>query len=84
MTACQLVYFLLIRRKKHLLPLGLSLTDDGLIHWLKRRIIPKNRAFVHNILQAMGLSINDVKGIIKNLRADTLSFSYRDEWRNVI
>ena len=29
--------------KKHLRPLGLSLTDDGIIHWLKRRIIPKNR-----------------------------------------
>ena len=62
--------------KKHLRPLGLSLTDDGIIHWLKRRIIPKNRAFVHNILQAMGLSINDVKGIIDVCKGLSLNDSY--------
>ena len=50
--------------KKKLFPLGLELSDDGIIEWLKRRIIPKNRAFVHEILRAIGLSVNDVKGVI--------------------
>ena len=50
--------------KKNLLPLGLDLSDEGIIEWLKCRIIPKNRAFVHEILRTMGLNVNDVKGII--------------------
>ena len=62
--------------KKHLLPPGLSLTDEGIIHWLRRRIIPKNRAFVHNILQAMGLNLNDTKGIIDVCKGLSLNDSY--------
>ena len=62
--------------KKHLLPPSLSLTDEGIIHWLRMRIIPKNRAFVQNILQAMGLSIYDVKGIIDVCKGLSLNDSY--------
>ena len=32
-------------------PLDLELTDDGLVKWLQRRVIPKNRAYVAEILK---------------------------------
>ena len=62
--------------KKKLFPLGLDLSDDGIIEWLKRRIIPKNRAFVHEILRAVGLSVNDVKGVIDVCKGLSLNDSY--------
>ena len=34
-----------------LFPLDLELTDDGLVKWLQRRVIPKNRAYVAEILK---------------------------------
>ena len=49
---------------RHLLPLNLKLTDDGILSWLRNRVIPKNRAFVDEILKTFGLSIYDTKGII--------------------
>ena len=48
----------------HLLPLDMERTGEGVIHWLERRVIPKNRAFVDEILKTLGLSLNDTKGII--------------------
>ena len=62
--------------KKNLLPLGLDLSDEGIIEWLKRRIIPKNRAFVQEILRTMGLNVNDVKGIIDVCKGLSLNDSY--------
>ena len=53
-----------------LFPLDLELTDDGLVKWLQRRVIPKNRAYVAEILKTFGLSINDTKGIIAGLYRD--------------
>ena len=35
---------------KNLFPLELEVTDDGVIKWLERRVVPKNRAFVDEIL----------------------------------
>ena len=31
---------------KHLFPLDLELSDEGVLKWLRRRVIPKNRTFV--------------------------------------
>lgn len=50
--------------KQHLLPLDLELTDEGVVKWLERRVIPKNRQFVDEILKTLGLSVNNTKGII--------------------
>ena len=47
-----------------LFPLDLELTYDGLVKWLQRRVIPKNRAYVAEILKTFGLSVNDTKGSI--------------------
>ena len=59
-----------------LLPIGLTLNDDGIFEWLRTRIIPKNREFVDQILLSMGLSNNDVIGIIKICKGLSLNDSY--------
>lgn len=59
-----------------LFPLDLELTDDGLVKWLQRRVIPKNRAYVAEILKTFGLSINDTKGIIDVCKGLSLNDSY--------
>ena len=50
--------------RKDVFPLDLKLTGDGIVKWLRSRVIPKNRAFVDEILKSLGLSLNDTKGII--------------------
>ncbi len=60
----------------HLLPLELERTSEGIIHWLERRVIPKNRAFVDEILKTLGLSHNDTKGIIDVCKGLSLNDSY--------
>ena len=50
--------------KKYLFPYNLELSEEGLIKWLNRRSIPKNRAFVSEILYSLGVRNNDIKGII--------------------
>ena len=59
-----------------LFPLDLELTDDGLVKWLQRRVIPKNRAYVAAILKTYGLSVNDTKGIIDVCKGLSLNDSY--------
>ncbi len=60
----------------HLLPLDLERTGAGVIRWLERRVIPKNRAFVDEILKTLGLSHNDTKGIIDVCKGLSLNDSY--------
>lgn len=62
--------------KKHLFPLDLEFTDDGVLKWLQKRVIPKNRTFVDEILKTLGLSINDTKGIIDVCKGLSLNDSY--------
>lgn len=50
--------------ERSLFPLDMELSDAGLLKWLQRRVIPKNRAYVAEILKTFGLSVNDTKGII--------------------
>ena len=50
--------------KRSLFPLDLELTPDGIVSWLEKRVIPKNRQFVDEILKTLGLSANDTKGIM--------------------
>lgn len=45
-------------------PLDLIPDAQGLLKWLKQRVIPKNRAFVHQFLAKLNLNVNDIKGII--------------------
>ena len=61
---------------RHLLPLDMEATERGVLRWLERRVIPKNRAFVDEILQALGLTANDTKGIIDVCKGLSLNDSY--------
>ena len=61
---------------RHLLPLDMICTEEGVVKWLGRRVIPKNRAFVDEILKTLGLSQNDTKGIIDVCKGLSLNDSY--------
>ena len=62
--------------KKHLLPLDLIVSDEGLLRWLKNRVIPANRAYVENFLARLGLNEKDTKGIIDICKGLSLNDSY--------
>jgi len=59
-----------------LFPLGLEMTDEGVLKWLQRRVIPKNRTFVEEILRTFGLALGDTKGIIDICKGLSLNDSY--------
>lgn len=61
---------------KELFPLDLDVTGDGILKWLQKRVIPKNRAFVDEILKSLGLSINNTKGIIDVCKGLSLNDSF--------
>ncbi len=60
----------------HLMPLDMECTGEGILNWLERRVIPKNRTFVDQILKTLGLSHNDTKGIIDVCKGLSLNDSY--------
>lgn len=62
--------------KKHLFPLDLNITPQGILKWLEKRVIPKNRMFVNEILKTLGLSANDTQGIIDVCKGLSLNDSY--------
>ncbi|MBQ7058445.1 MAG: helix-turn-helix domain-containing protein [Firmicutes bacterium] len=62
--------------RKEVFPLDLTLTNEGVMKWLERRVIPKNRAFVDEILKTLGLSVNNTKGIIDVCKGLSLNDSY--------
>ena len=61
---------------KKLFPLDMTLTPDGLSRWLRHRTIPKNRAFVHDLLAKSGLSLNRPLGIIDVCKGLSLNDCY--------
>ena len=61
---------------RSLLPFDLEITGDGVLKWLERRVIPKNRAFVQEILKTLGLRTGDTKGIIDVCKGLSLNDSY--------
>ena len=62
--------------KKYLLPLDLDCSAEGLAKWLRRRIIPKNRAYAHNFLSKCRLNINRPMNIIKVSKGLSLNDCY--------
>ena len=59
-----------------MLPIGMKKTDEGLMSWLRSRIIPKNREYADALLAKSGLSHNDTKGILLVCRGLSLNDSY--------
>lgn len=64
------------QEQAQLLPLDMEQSDEGVMKWLSRRVIPKNRTFVDEILKTLGLSHNDTKGIIDVCKGLSLNDSY--------
>ncbi len=62
--------------KRTLFPPDLEVSDEGIVKWLSRRVIPKNRAYVGEILSQLGLTIDDTKGIIDVCRGLSLNDSF--------
>lgn len=61
---------------KHLLPLGMDLTDEGLARWISNRAIPKNRAYVNTFLAKCGLNANRPMDVISVCKGLSLNDSY--------
>lgn len=60
----------------HLFPLDMEVSGEGVVKWLGNRVIPKNRAFVDEILKSLGLNHSDTKGIIDVCKGLSLNDSY--------
>ena len=62
----------------HLLPLNLIVDQDekSLASWMEGRTIPKNRAFVEQILSTAGLTRNDILGILDVSKGFSINDSY--------
>lgn len=71
---CQIIETM--QAQAHLFPLGMKQDDEGLMIWLRSRIIPKNREFVDRFLTKSGLSHSDVRGILRVCRGLSLNDSY--------
>ena len=61
---------------RKLLPIGMSVDGEGVLAWLRSRIIPRNREYVDKILSVYGLSHNNLRGIIKLSFGLSLNDSY--------
>ena len=58
------------------MPIGLKLTERGIISWLKSRVVHKKRANAEILLTKLGLSFNDILGIIRASQGLSLNDSY--------
>ena len=64
-------------KKAHLLPLDMQpLTNNSLEKWIRHRSIPRNRAYVQNILSTLGLHANRPLSIIRASKGLSLNDSY--------
>lgn len=62
---------------KNLFPLELfEISERGITSWIKHRTIPKNRAYVDNLLSSIGLSINRPIDIIRVSKGLSLNDCY--------
>lgn len=59
-----------------LFPLDLEVSSSGIAKWLKRRTIPKNRAYVHSLLSKCGLNLNRPLNIIRVSKGLSLNDCY--------
>lgn len=59
-----------------LLPLDMELTPESLGRWLRRRTLPKNRAYVHALLAKCGLNLNRPMGILAACKGLSLNDCY--------
>ncbi len=63
-------------KRKEVFPLDLKASGEGIVKWLQRRIIPKNRYYIEEILNSLGLDSKDTRGIIDVCKGLSLNDSY--------
>lgn len=56
--------------------LDMEYSGQGVLKWLERRVIPKNRTFMEEILKTLNLRRGDTKGIIDVCKGLSLNDSY--------
>ncbi len=61
-TICSVIW--IDETKKEFMPIGMKLTSDGILSWLRSRTIPKNRGYVEALLASFKLAQNDLIGIL--------------------
>lgn len=61
---------------RHLFPYDLHPNRDSILRWLRRRVIPKKRAFFREILHSLDLQPNDTLGIIDVCKGLSLNDSF--------
>ena len=61
---------------KALLPLDMATDGYSVSHWLKKRTIPKNRAYVHSFLSKCGLNLNRPMSILSVSKGLSLNDCY--------
>lgn len=61
-TVCSIIW--VDETKKELMPIGMSISADGILSWLRSRTIPKNRGYVEALLASLNLAENDLIGIL--------------------
>ena len=56
----------ILNENRKIFPINLQekINGENILNFIKSRTIPKNRAYVHQILESMNLSINDTQGIL--------------------
>lgn len=63
--------------QKALLPLDLAeVTPDGLLSWIKHRVLPKNRAYADTLVASVGLSMNRPMEILRQSKGLSLNDCY--------
>ena len=62
--------------QRHLLPLDMELSPEGISRWMRRRTIPRNRAYVNRLLAKCGLNINRPMGILALCKGLSVDDSY--------
>lgn len=62
--------------RREVLPLDLEPTPEGMHNWLSHRTIPKHREMVIDILSALDIANDDIKGIIDVCMGLSLNDSY--------
>lgn len=58
------------------LPISLTPTDEGLGNWLKNRSVPKNREFIKELINSMGLNIDNVQSLLDVSKGLSLNDAY--------
>lgn len=66
----------LYEENRKFFPLGLEINNGNLLSWIKSRTIPKNREFVHKVLMELGLSLDNLEGIVSISKSLSLNDCY--------